>query len=216
MSDWGFWDWVAYGSTWVAAIVIAASAAIKIEPHLREKVPTPLKANWWGYVPLGLLAIGLVGFGISWFGGEQKPSQPLMTDYGMTLPLGKSFTIRTGHPEDIPTGQGSYIKLDGNRLMYLNPKKYRVMGVVYHIPPNVDRFDVSGISKSSEFDIRGEPTDIVIPWNQQFLNEMGNGARMSAYALLAIPVGVTKEQFDTLRQAEALGARILEERGGPP
>jgi hypothetical protein len=196
--------------------VIAASAAIKVEPRLREKVPAPLKANWWGYVPLVLLAVGLIGFLISWFGGEQKPSQPLMTDYGMTLPPTESFTIRIGHPEDIPPGQGSYIKFDGDRLMYLNPKKYRVMGVVYHLPPNIDRIDVNGLSKSSEFDIRGEPIDIIIPWNQQFLNEMGHGARMSSYALLAIPVGVTPDQFNTLRQAEALGARILEERGGPP
>lgn len=35
MGEWGFWDWVAYGTTWVAAIMAAASAAIKVEPHLR-------------------------------------------------------------------------------------------------------------------------------------------------------------------------------------
>jgi hypothetical protein len=82
--------------------------------------------------------------------------------------------------------------------------------------PNVDRIDVSGISKSTEFDIRGEQIDIEIPWNEKFRNEFASGERMIAYALLAIPIGVTGEQFDTLRQAEALGARILEERGGPP
>jgi hypothetical protein len=40
----------------IAAIIAAASAAIKTEPHLRERVPGPLKAHWWGYVPLVLLA----------------------------------------------------------------------------------------------------------------------------------------------------------------
>ena len=55
MSDWGFWDWLAYGTTWVAAMVIAASAAVKIEPQLRERTPLFLKATRWGYVPLMLL-----------------------------------------------------------------------------------------------------------------------------------------------------------------
>lgn len=166
MSDWGFWDWVAYGSTWVAALVIAASTSIKLEPHLRERVPEPLKARWWGYVPLVLLFIGLGGFLISWFGAEQKPGTPLMSDYGVT----GGFFSRLGHPEEIPPNQTSHIKLDGNRLIYLNPKKYRLMGVLYHLPPNVDRKDVSGISKSTEFDIREEQIDIEIPWNQKFMN----------------------------------------------
>jgi hypothetical protein len=215
MSDWGFWEWVAYGSTWVAAIGMAIGSAIKNERHLLEKVPAPLKATWWGYVPIGLLTIGLVGFLISWFGGEQKPSKPLMSEYGVAV-TGTRFVARYGHPEDVPPGQASHIKLDGSRVMYLNPKKYRLMGVLYHIPPNVDRVDVNGISKSTEFDIRGEQIDIQIPWNQKFIGEFVNGEKMSAYALLAVPVGITGAQFDTLRQAEALGARILEEGGGPP
>jgi hypothetical protein len=143
---------------------------------------------------------------------EQKPGKPLMSDYGVT----GGFFGRRGHPEDVPTGQASHIKLDGNRLIYLDPKKYRLMGVLYHVPPNIDHIDVSGISKSNEFDIRDEQIDIEIPWNQKFINEFASGETISAYALLAIPVGVTGDQFDTLRQAQALGARILEERGGPP
>ena len=216
MGEWGFWDWIAYGTTWVAAIVAAALAAIKVEPHLREGIPAPLRANWWGFVPLVLLAIGLVGFLISWFGGPQNFAKPLMSDYGVTRIGPGTFVARFGHPEDIPTGQVSHIKLDGNRVMYLNPRKYRLMGVLYHIPPNVDRIDVNGISKSTEFDIRDEQIDIEIPWNQKFRSEFASGVRMSAYALLTIPIGVTGEQFDTLRQAEALGARILEQGDGPP
>jgi hypothetical protein len=164
MSEWGFWEWIAYSATWVAAIIAAASATIKTEPHLQEGVPEPLKARWWGYVPLVLLFIGLVGFLISWLGGPQNFAKPLMSDYGVTR-IG-TFVARFEHPEDIPTGQASHIKLDGNRVMYFNPRKYRLMGVLYHIPPNVDRIDVNGISKSTEFDIRDEQIDVEIPWNQ--------------------------------------------------
>jgi heme exporter protein D len=39
MSEWGFFDWLAYGTTWVAAIVIAISGAIKIEPNIRQQLP---------------------------------------------------------------------------------------------------------------------------------------------------------------------------------
>jgi hypothetical protein len=90
------------------------------------------------------------------------------------------------------------------------------MGVLYHHPPNIDHIDVSVISKSAEFDIRGEQIDLEIPWNEKFRTEVANRLVGTSYTLLAIPVGVTPDQFDTLRQAEALGARILEERGGPP
>ena len=150
-----------------------------------------------------LLAIGLIGFLISWFGGEQKPSEPLMSEYGVSdlpgAPPSSSVTVRVGHPEDIPLESRSRIKLDGSRLMYLNPKKYRLMGVLYHLPPGIERIDVNGISKSSEFDIHGEQITIEIPWNQKFRAEVANVEKGSSYALLAIPVGVTPDQFDTLR-----------------
>jgi hypothetical protein len=128
------------------------------------------------------------------------------TYYGVTRIGTGTFVARFKHPEDIPTGQASHIELDGNRVMYLNPRKYRLMGVLYHIPPNVDRIDVNGISKSTEFDIRDEQIDIEIPWNQKFRSEFASGVRMSAYALLAIPTGVTGEQFDTLRSRGYWGA----------
>jgi hypothetical protein len=76
MGEWGFWDWVAYSLTWIAAIVSAAGAAIRMEPRLREKIPGPLKANWWGYVPLVLLGIGLVGFLISWLAESRNLVSP--------------------------------------------------------------------------------------------------------------------------------------------
>jgi hypothetical protein len=178
--------------------------------RIRKSAPL---AAWWGFVAVALLAIGLVWFLISWFGGEQKPGKPLMSEWGITEP---GFYGRLGHPEDVPPGQTSHIKLDGGRLMYLSPKKYRLMGVLYHLPPNVDRGDVSGISKSNEYDIRDEQVYIAIPWNKNFIDEFAKGEVRSSYALLAVPSSVTKEQFDTLRQAEALGALILEENGGPP
>jgi len=209
MSDWGFFDWLAYASTWVAAIVIAATAAIKSEAELREKIPTFLKAPIWGFVPIGLLAIGLALF---IFAPENKPPAQLMIDYGvdgaiMYLPSKDELT---------PPNPSSHIIVNGSDLSSLSRKKYRLLGFICHLPLTNDRNDVSNISKSALFEIRDERITIPILWNSTFIKEFKAGVRNTDYTLLALPVGVSPDQFDTLRQAVALGAKILEERGGPP
>lgn len=144
------------------------------------------------------------------------PNEPFITNYGMVGRFGDTYTARIGHPEDLPANMSSRITVDGKTAMYLDPSKYKLMGVIYHFPEGVDRYDIKGISKSTAYEIRPEPIDILIPYNQNFRNEIAIGEHGSSYGLLAVPIGVAPEQFDTLRQAIALGARILVERGGPP
>lgn len=43
MPDWGFWEWIAYGSLAVAAIGIAANSTLQETPGLRHLVPQFLR-----------------------------------------------------------------------------------------------------------------------------------------------------------------------------
>ncbi len=209
MGDWGFFDWLAYGTTWIAAIVIAASGAIRIKSTLRRKIPQFMKWPFWSFVPILLLVIGFLAF---WLMPMHKSCKDVMIDYGSSLTVIFHRDTNTVTPPD----PWSYIIADGPALSYLNSDKFKLLGVAFHIAPNVDKYDTSNLSKSGLFDIRPENIVMRIYWNATFVNEAMEGARGTDYTLLAVPLGVTPDKFDTLHQATALGAKIIEERGGPP
>jgi hypothetical protein len=60
MSDWKFWDWLAYGVLFIAAAIIAADTGLKLSPELAHQLPLFLESAWWGFSPLGLFVIGTI------------------------------------------------------------------------------------------------------------------------------------------------------------
>jgi hypothetical protein len=214
MSQWTFWEWLTYVTTWIAALVLSASAAVKVEPDLQPYIPKILKDKpYLGFVPLGFLFIGVIGIIIQYFNAQPPPQyKPLMTYYG----INGIVWHQHGNSVTIPSDPSSKIEVDGGDLTYLGSDKYKLLGVVYHVPPTSDRMDVGDLSKSALFDIRNEHITITIFWNKKFIEDFVDDKIGSAYSLLAIPVNLDPKQFGTLRQAVKLGAKILEERGGPP
>lgn len=71
MSDWRFWDWVAYAILFVAAMIIAIDTGIRLSPVTWPHIPEFLHSGWWGFAPLALLIIAtliLLARGLGWIG----------------------------------------------------------------------------------------------------------------------------------------------------
>jgi len=121
-----------------------------------------------------------------------------------------AYTIDTKtFPPKIVSGQAmTRMTVDG-RLLDKYKGKYRLIAVVLHwLPPNPLE-DQPGISKSSVFDIQPEFIRIPIVFNDHFVIEVINGSYSESYALLAIPPTLQPEQFDSIREAENLGAKLI-------
>jgi hypothetical protein len=57
MRDWGFWEWLAYASLWVAGIIEAAGVALMRAREVRRRIPRLLRNHAWSFLPLILLVL---------------------------------------------------------------------------------------------------------------------------------------------------------------
>jgi hypothetical protein len=92
---------------------------------------------------------------------------------------------------------------------------YYLAAVAFH-QFGVDIPDVPHLQKSGSYDIKDGRISMAIQLDQQFLNAIAQGAVNTNYALLLVPEKVRMNQFDTLRQATALGVRVMQISSGPP
>ncbi|WP_159728995.1 hypothetical protein [Methylosinus sp. Ce-a6] len=100
MKGWGAWDWLAFSSIWVAAIVLAADAAIKGTASLGSSIGSLLNFKLWSYIPLICLTLGTTIYLLREFdvlGGAQaeaKISSSWPEPYFPTQIVGKVFRNR--------------------------------------------------------------------------------------------------------------------------
>lgn len=92
---------------------------------------------------------------------------------------------------------------------------YYLAAVAFH-QISVDLPDVPNLQKSGSYDIKDGRITMAIQLDQQFINAIGQGAVNTNYALLLVPNKVRMDQFETLRQATALGVRVMQTSSGPP
>ena len=129
-------------------------------------------------------------------------------------PAGPGYII-PGNPDSLQGSMSSEIKVDG-QLLKRYQKNYKIMAVCFHHLKRGDVLDEDNLSKSGLYDIEPRQITMSTPWTRKFIEEMAAGWQQTGYELLAIPPGVTPEQFGTLRQAVALEALRLQRVGGPP
>jgi hypothetical protein len=60
MSHWNFWEWLAYGCIWIAALCSAADMGVKMAPNLRERMARVISSPWWGFTPLVAISLGTI------------------------------------------------------------------------------------------------------------------------------------------------------------
>jgi hypothetical protein len=102
-------------------------------------------------------------------------------------------------------------------LLFDYRNKFKVAVVAYKWDGLIDINDAPNLQKSNLFDItNNREIRIKIKMNEEFVDELRKGHLMTNYSILLVPNGVTMDQFTTLRQAKALGIKVMETRGGPP
>lgn len=57
MSDWGFWEWVAYAALFTAALIVAAETGFKTEPEVMAHLPDFFRSAVWGFAPACLVVV---------------------------------------------------------------------------------------------------------------------------------------------------------------
>ena len=61
MRQWKFWEWIAYSTLWIGAIILAADASLKVtSPEFRSAVSPLLENPVWSFLPLFCFTIGTV------------------------------------------------------------------------------------------------------------------------------------------------------------
>ena len=65
MEHWAFWEWIAYCTLWVAAIIIAIDGGLRMTPLVSENLPRRLqflKSVPWAFAPLVLILVSTASF----------------------------------------------------------------------------------------------------------------------------------------------------------
>jgi hypothetical protein len=60
MRHWNFWEWVAYGCLFVAALIMAAETGFKTEPEVMEHLPAFFQSSLWGFSPAALVVLATI------------------------------------------------------------------------------------------------------------------------------------------------------------
>lgn len=88
-------------------------------------------------------------------------------------------------------------------------KAYRLVGVAMRWNGTSDQMDWKPIEKSGPYDISTDQSQFIfIQDDAGFLS--GNGTLVEQFFLLLVPRNIQPDQFSTLREAENLGAQILD------
>jgi hypothetical protein len=60
MRHWVFWEWVAYGCLFVAALIMAAETGFETEPEVMAHLPTFFQSPLWGFSPAALVVLATI------------------------------------------------------------------------------------------------------------------------------------------------------------
>ena len=192
----------------LATVVMILLAAIQAW-YQRRQVQLMLKSSksrlaaikaplWSAYGPL-LLTVA-VGTAIAWspFFLPRSDQEPPLLSWG---PLGNKNILGV-----IANGRAVWSKRDD----------FRLAGVMFHYSGTLDRYDVSGLSKSQLYDIEQGYVLIMISPTSGFLDENHRGIAGTTYLLLLVPNRISMSQFETIHQAQRLGVVVLGGGEGPP
>jgi hypothetical protein len=86
---------------------------------------------------------------------------------------------------------------------------FRLAGICFLYSGLGDALDETGLQKSALRDIEnGDQLEITIPLDVDFRSKLRQ-ASTATYAVLIVPKHVRMDQFSTLRQAQALGGKVI-------
>lgn len=159
-----------------------------------------------------MLALTWLFFGyMVWLNYNQAEKTIPCKDYSAYI----DYFARYGVFHDNPD-LGLVANVYGEPLQPFKDKFCCVVVVAYLYDGKEDWKDVHLYEKSSLHDIEDGIIGIIIPWDERFKAQLREGGSNTTYELLLVPRSLTPDRFNTLREAENLGAKILQHRVGPP
>jgi hypothetical protein len=166
-------------------------------------------------VLLILVCICLVSSATSWYRLRQIYERIPYAEY--QSPQNTMGAIKSWGGGEFKTPQEghSILLIDGNGILsYQND--FKIAGVAFHYSGATDVKDVSALNKTNLYDIGPNDITMVVEWNQAFLDEMAHGVHGTSYMALLVPNTVRMDEFSTIRQAEAMGVKVIGRVAGPP
>lgn len=94
MANWGFWEWVAYATMFIGAVILAADQGFKGAPAMKDHVPLFIASPLWSFAPLILLIVGaliLICRDFEWIGQSKKNYTWAAQKVPLTIVAGKRF-----------------------------------------------------------------------------------------------------------------------------
>ena len=77
MRHWTFWEWVAYGALFVAALIIAADTGFKLTPDIMVRLPEFFHSASWGFAPVVLVISSTIILLLREFAFPEKRGQSI-------------------------------------------------------------------------------------------------------------------------------------------
>lgn len=136
---------------------------------------------------------------------QEIPPSP---DYLKVWGNSSNFVIK-GWPPKVVSGEAQTVMIVNGVPLEKYKSRYKLMGIVFHQIQGESYLDKAQLCKSRIYSIRPEEISIAVKYNEKYLEEMQDGASMEGYVLLAVPIGMNSEEFQTLSSAEDMGAKII-------
>jgi hypothetical protein len=125
MRDWKFYDWIAYCTIFVVAIIEAIEGALHFAPETSKNMPDFLKSEWFAFLPLLLVSFAtivlLVGVWGSRRSARKHTPRPLQEIVKRTYAKGEIVTLDNCAFYDCTFDQSTF-RWHGGPCMLSNPK----------------------------------------------------------------------------------------------
>jgi hypothetical protein len=170
--------------------------------------------SFWGSYGRYFVMLGFIGLAWAPYAIDLIWSPPHLTEFsymtiwGPNSPPGQQPTIG---------GLKTLLAVANGRTLTSYSANYKLAAIAFHYYGMSDVDDVSTLQKSNLYDIKDqEAINILIPVTDVFREEMAHAGWGTNYGLLLVPNGVSMDQFSTIRQAKALGVKVMQTSSGPP
>jgi hypothetical protein len=198
-------QWVTLSAAGLAIIVNGSNVGKLIHQAFNrifrsngESVKEVVVAPGWAAATLALLLVMLVSSGVSLFAGrepqlpEWPDSHPFVQEYGQD-----------------PLSESSHLTANGDRFMYY-AGEYKIASACYVYDGVGDLLYAPQLQVSKAYDIRNSPIRMLAQWGPTFRGYLQTKKFVGmAHVVLLVPMGVDPGQFTTLRQAQAMGVKIV-------
>jgi len=200
-----------FGGPYAGVVAIAIGTYFVLRGHFPKQIGSR-RGLVVTFVLFSVFIVGLVTrFYIARNSPELPPrAAPYMTSWGTTSRDGAEFT----YGKLTKGAATSDVEVNGD-LLAAYARNYKIVAVCFHWNGSRAYLDTEGLSKSKPYNIAKSSVLITIPWRDSFIREMEN-QKGTTYALLLVPVGLSPDKFETLRDATQQGAYVLQASSGPP